>query len=246
MGRITICILLLLLGKYVSTNDANLWAQKKGTTDSLFFTSDKEFVQTDSLLKAQISAQKTDTATIPNLRADSIKLLTTPAPKLRFIPSPQRALWLALVLPGAGQIYNRKYWKLPIIYGGLLGCTYAFTWNQQMYRDYSQAYIDIMDDDPKTDSYKDLLPLGYDITGKEDRFKTIFKNKKDYYRRYRDLSIFCFVGVYILSVVDAYVDAELSVFDITKDLSLRIEPAIIKNNSVKQSNSFGLQCCLNF
>ena len=57
-------------------------------------------------------------------------------PIQQFVPDPQRALWLSLVFPGAGQIYNRKYWKLPILYGGFLGCTYALLWNQQMYRDY--------------------------------------------------------------------------------------------------------------
>lgn len=69
-------------------------------------------------------------------------------------PEAKRAMWLALVLPGAGQVYNRKYWKLPIIYGGFAGCIYAMTWNNQMYHDYSQAYLDIMDDDPTTESYK--------------------------------------------------------------------------------------------
>ena len=57
-------------------------------------------------------------------------------------PDPKRAMWLAIVVPGAGQIYNRKYWKLPIVYGGFLGCAYAWRWNNQMYRDYSQAYMD--------------------------------------------------------------------------------------------------------
>lgn len=71
-------------------------------------------------------------------------------------PEAKRAMWLALVLPGAGQVYNRKYWKLPIIYGGFAGCIYAMTWNNQMYHDYSQAYLDIMDDDPTTESYKKL------------------------------------------------------------------------------------------
>lgn len=168
-------------------------------------------------------------------------------PKKKFVPDPQRALWLSLVFPGAGQIYNRKYWKLPIIYGGFLGCTYALLWNQQMYMDYSQAYLDIMDDDPNTDSYLDMLPPRYDITGKEERFKTLFKNKKNRFRRYRDLSAFCFVGVYLLSVVDAYVDAQLSVFDISPDLSLRLEPAVIQpvGHSVK-SSSYGIGCSLNF
>lgn len=146
--------------------------------------------------------------------------------KKAFLPDPQRALWLSLILPGAGQVYNRKYWKLPIVYGGFLGCTYAFLWNQQMYMDYSQAYLDIMDSDPNTNSYKNMFPPTYDIDSRLDQFKSVFKNRKDRYRRWRDLSAFCFIGVYLLSVVDAYVDAQLSVFDISPDLSLRISPTV--------------------
>lgn len=166
--------------------------------------------------------------------------------KPKFIPNPQRALWLALLLPGAGQIYNRKYWKLPIFYGGFLGCVYAFTWNQQMYLDYSQAYLDIMDDDPGTKSYEAMLPYNYDIAGNTSRLQTLFKKKKDYYRRYRDLSAFCFVGVYLLSVIDAYVDAQLSEFSISEDLSLRVAPAVINNETYTNTHSYGLGCSLNF
>lgn len=162
-------------------------------------------------------------------------------------PNPQRALWLALVLPGAGQIYNRKFWKLPIIYGGFLGCTYALLWNQQMYKDYSQAYLDITDNDPNTQSYLDMLPPRYDITGKEDRFRTIFKNRKDRYRRYRDLSAFAFIGVYIISVIDAYVDAQLSHFDISPDLSLHLAPSVINSqHGSKQTSSYGMGIGLHF
>ena len=151
----------------------------------------------------------------------------------RFVPDPIRSMWLGLVFPGGGQIYNRKYWKLPIIYGGFLGCVYALTWNSQMLHDYSQAYLDIMDSDPNTKSYEKMLPIGYDITGREERFKTIFKNKKNFFRRNRDLSIFAFAGVYLLAVVDAYVDGELSTFDISDDLSLHLEPTIIPITSPK-------------
>lgn len=115
-----------------------------------------------------------------------------------------------------------------------------------MYKDYSQAYLDIMDNDPNTNSYKDMLPINYDITGKEERFKEIFKNKKNFYRKYRDLSIFCMVGVYLLSVVDAYVDAELSSFDISKDLGLKIEPTIMNSGHAQKNQGVGLQCRLNF
>ena len=165
-------------------------------------------------------------------------------------PDPKRALWLSIVLPGAGQIYNRKFWKLPIVYGGFVGCIYAMQWNNQMYNDYSRAYLDIMDKDPNTQSYNQFLHLGTTITPlNEERFKTLFRKRKDYYRRYRDLSFFILIGVYALSVIDAYVDASLSDFNISKDLSMKVAPAIIstKNDpNIIRSGALGLQCSLNF
>ena len=166
-------------------------------------------------------------------------------------PDPKRALWLALVIPGGGQIYNRKYWKLPIVYGGFIGCLYAMNWNNTMYKDYSQALIDLVDNDPNTQSYNQFLRLGMQITTASDvkRYEDIFRKRKDKYRRWRDLSFFVMVGVYALSVIDAYVDAELSVFDISDDLSLRVEPTIINNHSSANpfdASSIGLQCSLNF
>ena len=165
-------------------------------------------------------------------------------------PNPKRALWLALVIPGGGQIYNRKYWKLPIVYGGFIGCLYAMNWNNTMYKDYSQAFIDLSDNDPGTQSYHQFLHLGVQITpANEDRYKDIFKKRRDKFRRWRDLSFFVLVGVYALSVIDAYVDAELSEFDISDDLSLRIEPTIMNNRSSGNpidNSSIGLQCSLNF
>lgn len=161
-------------------------------------------------------------------------------------PDPKRAMWLAIVIPGAGQIYNRKYWKLPIVYGGFIGCAYAMRWNNQMYMDYSQAYLDIMDNDPNTKSYTQFLHLGTQITSaNESRYKDIFKSRKDKYRRWRDLSFFCMLGVYALSIVDAYVDASLSSFDISDDLSLHVEPAVINNKDSKAS-AIGLQGALRF
>ncbi len=166
-------------------------------------------------------------------------------------PNPQRALWLALVIPGGGQIYNRKYWKLPLVYGGFMGCIYAMSWNNMMYKDYAQAYLDIMDDDPGTAYYNKFMHLGRQITPSNmERYKTIFKKRKDRFRRYRDLSFFVMVGVYALSVIDAYVDAELSAFDISKDLSLKLRPAVMSGskgmvNSLT-ATALGLNCCLEF
>lgn len=179
------------------------------------------------------------------LKSDSL-LQHIPRAEKRFIPNPQRALWLSLIIPGAGQIYNRKLWKIPIVYGGFLGCLYALTWNNQMLSDYSQAYLDIMDDDPNTKSYENMLPLNYSIEGREEQYQEIFKNKKNYYRRYRDMSIFAMIGVYLLSVVDAYVDAELSSFDISRDLSLQVEPTIFNFGGRRQEASVGIQCNINF
>lgn len=161
-----------------------------------------------------------------------------------FIPNPTRATWLAVVFPGGGQIYNRKYWKLPIIYGGFAGCAYALNWNGKMYKDYSQAYLDIMDSNPNTKSYEDLLPPNANYN--EEQLKNTIKKRKDMFRRYRDLSIFAFIGVYIISIIDAYVDAELSNFDISPDLSMKVEPAIINNQFNSNKKSVGLQCVLRF
>lgn len=164
-----------------------------------------------------------------------------------WIPDPNKAVWLATLFPGAGQIYNRKYWKLPIYYGGFVACTYALTWNSRMYKDYSQAYLDIMDSDPRTDSFKDFLPANYDYSNPaiQSQLQTVFKNKKDYYRKYRDLSIFAFVGVYLLSIIDAYVDAELSNFDISQDLSMGISPAVIDDKQSRKC-AYGVQYVLTF
>ena len=168
-------------------------------------------------------------------------------------PDPKRAMWLAIVLPGAGQIYNRKYWKLPIIYGGFVGCIYAMRWNNMMYNDYSRAFLDISDNNPATQSYNQFLHLGNRIDpnneNNETRYKSLFKKRKDYYRRYRDLSFFILIGVYALSVIDAYVDASLSDFDISKDLSLKVSPTVISNRTDRnpiKSSAIGLHCSLNF
>jgi hypothetical protein len=207
-----LCLVVLLGGAF------SLHAQERevllpDTLDRIVLTDSARIVEvSDSMLQASIES--------------SLK-------RERFVPDPIRAMWLGLVFPGGGQIYNHKYWKLPIIYGGFLGCVYALTWNSQMLHDYSQAYLDIMDKDPNTKSYEKMLPIGYDITGREERFKNTFKNKKNFFRRNRDLSIFAFAGVYLLAVIDAYVDAELSTFDISHDLSLHLEPTVIQTTSAR-------------
>ena len=223
---ITFCLLLLTAGSQQTK------AQDRYDTDSL-------------------NAIKTDSLSVVVVDTTFSKKRKTEQDWSTWRPDPKRALWLALVIPGGGQIYNRKYWKLPLVYGGFIGCMYAMSWNNTMYKDYSQAYIDLMDNDPSTQSYNQFLHLGMKITTEADkkRYQDIFRKRKDKYRRWRDLSFFVMLGVYALSVIDAYVDAELSVFDISDDLSLRVEPTIINNRSSSNpidASSVGLQCSLNF
>ena len=199
-----------------------------------------------------------DSALLPSLMEEGmlapggkkVSTARTPRDWNTWRPDPKRALWLALVIPGGGQIYNRKYWKLPIVYGGFIGCIYAMSWNSMMYRDYQQAYLDIMDDDPTTASYNKFLHLGRRIDStNEDRYKTLFKSRKDKYRRWRDLSFFVMIGIYAVSVIDAYVDAELSEFDISKDLSLKVRPTVMGNGASRNplyATSLGVNCSINF
>ena len=164
--------------------------------------------------------------------------------KRLFNPDPNRALWLSALCPGLGQIYNRRYWKLPIVIGGYVGLAYATSWNNRMLSDYTKAYRDIMDSDPNTKSYMDFYPS---TTKEEDIDKTwltkALKSKKDFYRRNRDLCIIGMVGLYLVCMVDAYVDASLSQFDISPDLSMRIYPSVEQTDA---KPSFGVGCAFTF
>jgi len=171
----------------------------------------------------------------------------------QWVPNPTKATWLALVIPGGGQIYNRKYWKLPIVYGGFAGCAYALTWNGKMYKDYQAAYVDAVNEKWDSSSITDLLPPGYIDRVSHSQITETLRKRKDTYRRWRDLSIFAFIGVYLISVVDAYVDAELSNFDIGPDLSMKVEPTIINNQTggyynpaTLKDKSVGVQCSFRF
>lgn len=250
----TIISLSVCLCSYAQTDSTRVEDNHKNdsvstvSSDSIFaISSDAELLK--DLAPMDTIAGK-DSAALRAGGKEAREIVTTKRDWATWVPDPQRALWLALVIPGGGQIYNRKYWKLPIVYGGFLGCAYALTWNNMMYKDYSQAYLDIMDDDPGTASFNKFLHLGRQINESNvERYKTIFKKRKDRYRRWRDMSFFVMVGIYALSVIDAYVDAELSVFDISKDLSLRVQPEVMGNPvaaNVVKGSSLGLNCSLRF
>lgn len=195
-------------------------------------------------------------ASIDSIRAlDNVEILadsvsaSSPALAVRqFNPDPQRALWLSALCPGLGQIYNRRYWKLPIVVGAFVGLSYGATWNNRMYKDYSRGYRDVMDDDPDTRSYMDFFPPTVEESDLDmDWLQRIMKNKRDYYRRYREICVIAMVGVYLINIVDAYVDASLAHFDISPDLTLDVAPAAIENTAFgARTPSLGLHCAISF
>lgn len=167
--------------------------------------------------------------------------------RIPFNPSPTRAVWLSVLCPGLGQIYNRRYWKLPIVIGGFMGLGYATNWNSNQYEDYLQGYRDLLDNDPQTKSYMDFFPP----TVKEEDLdrqwlEQTFKSRKDYARRNRDLCIIGLLALYALCILDAYVDASLTHFDVTPDLSIDWSPTLMKQPAGKGKPAFGLNWAITF
>lgn len=166
--------------------------------------------------------------------------------KKEFNPSPERAVWMSALFPGLGQVYNRRYWKLPIVVGGFMGLGYATSWNNKQLTEYTQAYRDLTDSDPSTKSYMNFFPPN---TKEEDLnmqwLTNVMQSRRDFYRRNRDLCIICCVGLYLLCMVDAYVDASLAHFDISRDLSIDWSPSMNLDPAVHKLN-VGIQWALTF
>ena len=166
---------------------------------------------------------------------DASELQVDTLPVVAWRPDPLRAVWLGAICPGLGQMYNRSWWKVPIVYGALMGCGYAVMINQQSYSEYKTAYIDLYNDNANGEvtediskSYIAIIPQGYSLSsyGGPSSYLSKLEKQQNSYRRYRDISIVVTVVVYALSLVDAYVDAQLFDFDISPDLSMQVEPAL--------------------
>lgn len=181
----------------------------------------------------------------PDFREQALKIHD----QVNWQPNSSKALLWAL-LPGGGQIYNRKYWKLPIVWGAFMTCYYSVTWNHRQYQDYHAAYRDLSSEDPsKNTSWLAFAPAGAkaeDYKTYQSTLKSTLKRGNDFYRRYRDLSILATVLVYGLSILDAYVDAELYTFDISPDLSLRVAPEVGLPKLGIPSYQLGVNCSLTF
>lgn len=213
---------------------------------------DKEFdtsiIGMDSLIIISAdTVELVNTTEMDKLFADGTIMDSIPVDaKKVFVPDPIKAVWYSALCPGLGQIYNRRYWKLPIVIGGFMGLGYGASWNNSMLSDYTRAYYDLMDNDPSTKSYMDFFPPN---TSEDSLNRTwlerTLKNRKDYFRRNRDLCIIGMVGVYLIAVVDAYVDASLTNFDISPDLSMQVVPALLQDQASPYP-ALGVQWAINF
>ena len=165
------------------------------------------------VVEDSVSATGPDLKIIP---VDSIPIVNSAQMEKTFTfnPDPTRAVWMSALCPGLGQLYNRRYWKLPIVVGAFMGLGYATSWNNTMLRDYTTAYSDIMDNDPTTKSYMDFFaPTVKEEDLDRSWLTNLLRSRKNYYRRNRDLCIICMVGVYLIAMVDAYVDAARRLLD---------------------------------
>jgi hypothetical protein len=152
--------------------------------------------------------------------------------KHKFQAEPLKATMLAVVFPGLGQIYNRKYWKIPLVYAGFGGLIYAVGINSRNYNLYMKAYQDFTDAIPETNSYLKLIRADFStydpsITANLSRaayYRDGMLRMVDYYKRYRDLSYIGIAGWYLISILDANVDASLFNYDISDNLDVAVVP----------------------
>ena len=172
---------------------------------------------------------------VSDLSAQDSLLIETRENKM-FKADPMRATMLAVALPGLGQIYNRKYWKIPLVYAGFGGAIFAINYNSTNYNVFMKAYQDFTDKIPETDSYLKLIknadPSTYDPVLHPDTYDPSAASwytdrmlrQVDYFKKYRDLSYIAFAAWYLITVLDANVDASLLNYDISNNLVLRMLP----------------------
>ncbi len=142
--------------------------------------------------------------------------------KTNDVSSVKKATTLACIFPGAGQIYNRSYWKVPFVVGGFASMIYCIDWNNRGFQRFKRAYNLLSDYDEHPENYPN---------GPTDEFRgrysaDFIKNLRDNYRRNRDLCIILSGALYVLQIIDAHVDAHLKDYDISDDLSMNLEPLV--------------------
>jgi len=178
-----------------------------------------------STLFCQVNAQKVVIKKDTLISSDSVKP-----------HSPKLATLMSACVPGLGQVYNKKYWKVPVVYAGFGIIGYSFIKSNQNYKKYRDAYLFREDNDPTT------IDSIFTYYSKEDLLIN-----KEYYRRNRDLSAIIGVLWYVINIIDATVDAHLFSFDINDDLSLNVRPysCPLRNNYYTAAYAGGITLSLN-
>ena len=165
--------------------------------------------------------------------------------KTNDVSSVKKATTLACIFPGAGQIYNRSYWKVPFVVGGFASMIYCIDWNNRGFQRFKRAYNLLADYEEHPENYPN---------GPTDEFRgrysaDFIKNLRDNYRRNRDLCIILSGALYVLQIIDAHVDAHLKDYDISDDLSMNLEPLVNYTYVPTQQGNrpvFGFNLSLNF
>uniref|UniRef100_UPI0032165754 DUF5683 domain-containing protein n=1 Tax=uncultured Draconibacterium sp. TaxID=1573823 RepID=UPI0032165754 len=185
---------------------------------------------------------------------DSTRIVEADLQPEQAVHSPHKATLYSAILPGLGQAYNKKYWKIPLVYAGFATIGYFIHWNNNNYTIMKQAYRDVSDndsdvpfgeDDP-TNSYIKLKGYEYyNLNNATERsnFKTNLTKQQNYYRRNRDLLVISIVGFYGLNIIDASVDAHFFDFDISDDLSFNWHPSMYYD---KYQPVIGASCTFTF
>ena len=155
-----------------------------------------------------------------------------------FTHSPAKAAIMSAVLPGLGQIYNKKYWKLPLVYAAVGVSSYIFIKWQNEFSRFRRGYIDINDNDPYTNFHRNLgFPAGYS----EEQMRQIITKRKDQLRTWRDWSIVAMIAAYALNIIDANVDAHLIDFSLDDNISFNIQPCFLENDIKSKKFAVTLQ-----
>jgi len=202
----------------------------RGGSDSVTIVSQQDSIDSQKIPKK--SKKGRDKHKIAKQKdTESVLLIDTVQEKPH---SAKKATYYSMMCPGLGQIYNKKYWKLPLVYGGFAGCIYGISFNTKWYRKYRTAYIYKTDNDSTTNN---ALSAEYTTD--------VLQSRKDFYRRNMELSYILTGLLYIINIVDAAVDAHLYDFNVNDDLSMRIEPTLNSIGDFKNPNP-GLKLTLKF
>lgn len=162
------------------------------------------------------------------------------------VHSPHKAAIYSAILPGLGQAYNKKYWKIPLVYGGFAAFGYFINFNNNRYKMFKMYYSDLTDGNDMTNSFLNYKYVDGDRIEDQSYIETLkrgFIKEQDRWRRWRDMNIIMIVGFYGLNIIDASVDAHFFDWDISDDLTLRWQPTL---DQFQNQNIYSLNCTIRF